>query len=288
MQEAPDLTGQVEIESAPCAYGGFSAVHHGVWRQPTCNYEVAVKIFRGIHQDPGELAIITRRIQRETRIWYQLAHENILPFYGICRDVGPSPALVSPFCKYGNIEDYLRKFPNVDRFHLICGIAKGLSYLHTANVIHGDVKPHNVLVNDRGVPCLCDFGRSKIINHRGYTTGIAGTTRFLAPELLAGPADNNGPDQPETQPQPQLTTATDIYAFSMVVLQILTSIMPFYYFPQDSMVVHYVVNGTRPDPRRYNMQPPLSTLWGMLEACWAQMPAARPSMAAVLQLLTNP
>jgi len=240
---------------------------------------------RGVHTDPDMLAATTRRIARETRIWHQLSHENILQFYGVCNDVGPSPALVSPLCLHGNIEDYLHRFPGANRLFLISGIATGLFYLHFRNVVHGDVKPRNVLIDDTGVPRLCDFGRSRIIDHRGYTTAPAGTARFMAPELLEAPSTND-PERPEEQPQ--LTKATDIYAFSMVSLQTLTSLIPFHYITHDSVVICQVVSGKRPEPHNYNFSPPLSIVWNMLEGCWAQRPEVRPPMEAILRYLSSP
>lgn len=69
----------------------------------------------------------------------------------------------------------------------------------------------NVLIADDGTPRLCDFGRSKVVDHRGYTTAFAGTLRFLAPELL--PSDDEAPVG-------VLTKATDVYGFAMLMLQV--------------------------------------------------------------------
>jgi len=285
-----DLTGQVTKEDHYFAYGGFSEIYRGYWTVPTTGtrYPVAVKIIRGVHTDPDLLAATTRRISRETRIWHQLSHDNILQFYGVCHDVGPSPALISPLCQHGNIEDYLRVSPNANRIPLICGIGNGLSYLHSRNIVHGDVKPHNVLIDDQGGSRLCDFGRSRIIDHRGYTTAFAGTARFMAPELLEAPPSSSDFTNPEDSPQPQLTKETDVYAFSMVALQILTSNIPFHNIAHDSVVIFMVVNGKRPEPRDYNQfQAPLNTFWTMLEACWAQRPENRPEMTVVLKFLSR-
>jgi len=83
---------------------------------------------------------------------------------------------------------------------------------------------HNVLIDDDGTPHLADFGRSKLIEHRGFTTAtIAGSARQMAPELL--PRDEEDDDSEETesdQPKesPKLTKEADVYAFSMVALEV--------------------------------------------------------------------
>lgn len=63
-------------------------------------------------------------------------------------------------------------------------------------------------MSDDGTPRLCDFGRSKIVNQNGFTTALAGSQRFMAPELLV--ADELG----------TLTKETDVYVFGMTVLQV--------------------------------------------------------------------
>jgi serine/threonine protein kinase len=76
---------------------------------------------------------------------------------------------------------------------------------------------HNVLIDDNGTPQLADFGRHKLIEHRGFTTAtIAGSARQMAPELL--PLDQED-DNPESD-QPKLTKEADVYAFSMVALEV--------------------------------------------------------------------
>lgn len=84
------------------------------------------------------------------------------------------------------------------------------------------------MVDDTGGARLCDFGRSKILDHRGFTTVFSGSARFMAPELLGVvPASATNPDQPESlydtnddSFEPVLTKETDVYGFSMVALEV--------------------------------------------------------------------
>jgi serine/threonine protein kinase len=77
---------------------------------------------------------------------------------------------------------------------------------------------HNVLMNDDGTPLLSDFGRSKFIDHRGFTTAFAGSARYMAPELTAAEPDID--DEALDNQVPNLTKKTDVFAFSMVVLEV--------------------------------------------------------------------
>jgi len=110
-------------------------------------------------------------------------------------------------------------------------VARGIGYLHASNVIHGDIKgvgafhpvlaenltssvQRNVLIDDDGTARLCDFGQSKLIGIAGFTaTKFAGSVRYLAPELL--PTDSDEKLTP--------TRETDVYAFSMVALEVCDS-----------------------------------------------------------------
>jgi serine/threonine protein kinase len=76
----------------------------------------------------------------------------------------------------------------------------------------------DILIDDKGTPLLCDFGRSKLIDHRGFTTLFAGSARYMAPELTATESDVDFEFASESFPI--LTKATDVFAFSMVALEV--------------------------------------------------------------------
>jgi serine/threonine protein kinase len=290
-----DLTGQVtKTEDHYFAYGGFSEVFKGEWRDPatvTDNVRrVAIKLLRGVHTDDSVLAAITRRLNRETRVWHDLSHANILPFLGVCSDLGPSTAMVSPLCDNGAVLQYLKIKPEADRLNIIIGVARGLKYLHSKNVVHGDLKGHNVLMSDDGIPLLADFGRSKFIDHRGFTTSFAGSARYLAPELVSDEPDIDDSDVAyqtldQQAPASNLTKETDVFAFSMVALEILTGQIPYFYIRQDSTVIALVQDGTRPDQNRCLPTTFTRPMWTLLGDCWKADPKERPDMTNVVQRL---
>ena len=90
---------------------------------------------------------------------------------------------------------------------------------------------HNVIIDSTGAAQLCDFGRSRVIGRRGYTTIVAGTGLYMAPELLAFEPpvqdahesdDQNDSLVTNEEPfAPQLTKETDIYGFGMVTLEVI-------------------------------------------------------------------
>ncbi|KAJ7789119.1 kinase-like domain-containing protein, partial [Mycena olivaceomarginata] len=126
---------------------------------------------------------------REIRAWVTLEDRNVLPLIGVYDVTNKGnnwlPVLISPYCQFGHIEAYLKKHPRANRTGLVQGILSGMQYLHSMQVVHGDVKPQNILVDRAHVACICDFGISRIVNENGFTTSNpAGTLAYCAIELI--------------------------------------------------------------------------------------------------------
>jgi hypothetical protein len=66
-----------------------------------------------------QLIDIGQRLHRETRVWHSLSHENVMPFLGLCLDVGPSPAMISRLYNNGHVHQYLARNPQIDRLSIV-------------------------------------------------------------------------------------------------------------------------------------------------------------------------
>jgi serine/threonine protein kinase len=239
-----------------------------------------------------------RHFNREGRTWSLLNHPNILPFCGLVQIMNEM-YLVSPWIAYGDLlgfatarMDYLLLLPTerckhpchaiysrYREFDMVLGIASGLAYLHSWNVLHGDVKALNVLLDGDLNPLLCDFGMTKILDW-DYTASssaflnAAGSWRWLAPELIKDNSRRKGIE-------------SDLYAFSMTITEILTGQMP---FPSVNFLNlgSLVMGGVRPlpEPRQRDNQD-FNLLWKVAAACWAENPMERPSADAVVAFLTS-
>jgi len=86
------------------------------------------------------------------------ADPNEVSFYGVSTKLFPL-CMVSEWMTQGK---YVRSNPEVDRVNLLTDAANGLSYLHSFNVVHGDLKGDNVLIREIGTACLCDFGLASV------------------------------------------------------------------------------------------------------------------------------
>ncbi|KII88351.1 hypothetical protein PLICRDRAFT_621516 [Plicaturopsis crispa FD-325 SS-3] len=239
--------------------------------------QAVVKVIHVVHRDPESLERLKKKITREALVWDHLHHRHVTPFWGICYDqgYGPVPSLVCPYFKNGDLLYYLKTHQNVDRMALVRQAAAGLEYMHRHRVVHGDIKAANILINDNFEACLSDFGLSRILDVSGFTTNaMAGTFRWMAQELLR----TNGADDEDRTPR--VTTASDIWAFAMTVLEILTTRLPYCDVRSDVAVLLAVNEGARPARHSY---PEISDdIWDILQACWVADPDLRPAMSTLL------
>ena len=205
-----DLSGEVKQIGLHAAYeGSYSNVFKGLWRGTI----VSIKVVRGVGASESMMA----KIREQREIWWHLSHPNVLYLYGFCEEFGSYGASISPWLKNGNAGAHFRRNPvsPSQRFQLWCDVVEGLAYLHSRDppVVHGDLKPANVMLNDNGAAVLCDFGLVHIISDEASTgmtatTNQTGTIRYLACELV------NSDDMPDP------TTASDIYALGCLGLEV--------------------------------------------------------------------
>ncbi|KDQ13368.1 hypothetical protein BOTBODRAFT_33689 [Botryobasidium botryosum FD-172 SS1] len=198
------------------AQGGYSECFLGTFLERN---RIALKRLRVC--DPHDPEREIKLIFHECRVWQELRHPNILPFLGLAK-IDSINYMVSPFMKNGNVLDYLRKSPDIDRLKLIAQIASGIRYLHNHAplVIHGDIRSANVLVNDCGDACISDFGLSEICENetpvqRSTAWVLAGNLRWQSPEIITA----------EMVTEARRTTASDVFSFGRTMYEVR---QPFY------------------------------------------------------------
>ncbi|KAJ7113503.1 kinase-like domain-containing protein, partial [Mycena epipterygia] len=213
------------------AAGGFGDIWKGLFHGQT----VSVKIMR-LFED-SDVAAVLKEFGREAVIWRQLCHPNLLPFFGLYY-LDRRLCLVSPWMENGNIMKFLSKeLYKTDRLSLILDIALGIEYLHKSHVVHGDLKPLNILVTPSCRACIADFGLASIADAmtvrftHSTVSSRGGTGRYLAPELVQGEKAYFG---------------SDVYAFACVCYEILTGRVPFHEIPNGMAAMFHVVAGKRP------------------------------------------
>ncbi|XP_071690325.1 G-type lectin S-receptor-like serine/threonine-protein kinase LECRK3 [Rutidosis leptorrhynchoides] len=141
-------------------------------------------------------------------------HRNLVQLLGYC-DEGQQRLLVYEYMSNGTLATFLfgDKRPSWEqRSNIALGVAKGLAYLHeecSTQIIHCDIKPQNILLDDNYNPKIADFGLAKLLkmNESRTNTGIRGTKGYVAPEWF-----RNTP----------VTTKVDVYSFGVLLLEIVT------------------------------------------------------------------
>ena len=159
-----------------------------VWRavDHRLHVERAIKIMLpGIRRSGAAQA----RFEREARLMAQLEHPHIVPVHDVDRHDGRL-FLVMSLLPAGSLDVELEAKGRVHparSARMVSGVLDALAAAHEHGVVHRDIKPHNVLVDDRDQPRLSDFGIASNADDKGLTrTGaIMGTLAFMAPEQRA-------------------------------------------------------------------------------------------------------
>ncbi|KAJ6600554.1 kinase-like domain-containing protein, partial [Mycena vulgaris] len=260
----------LKLAGNPIAAGTFG----DIWKTQFHKETVCVKVMR-VYEE-GDIEALLKGFHHEALIWRQLAHPNVLPFFGVYfpQEARSRLCLVSPWMENGNISSYLKRNPaGCNRFTLVLDVALGLEYLHGLNFVHGDLKGLNVLVTRSGRAVLADFGLSsvvtdsKIVIFSASTVKTGGTMRWQAPELFHGTRTN---------------LASDVYALACVFYEIFTGTIPFSELPEVAVMLR-VINGDRP-----KQHPSISAaIWNLMMECWKTKPNDRPSAVHIVSRLRD-
>ncbi|KAL8481973.1 hypothetical protein ACS0TY_028209 [Phlomoides rotata] len=267
--------------------GGFGCVYKGIL---TNKMVVAVKQLEGIGQ--GE-----KQFRMEVATISNTHHLNLVRLIGFCSE-GKHRLLVYEFLKNGSLDSFLfsgqessdGRFLNwARRYHIMLGIGKGMTYLHEDCrdcILHCDIKPENILLDDNYCARISDFGLARLMNlndhrHRSLMT-VRGTRGYLAPEWLANLA---------------ITSKSDVYSYGMVLLEIVsgrrnfevssqTSNKKFSLWAYDEFEKGNV--GAILDPRLMEDDIDMVQAMRLVQAsfwCIQQQPLIRPTMGKVVQMI---
>ncbi|KAG8794012.1 hypothetical protein FRC16_010746 [Serendipita sp. 398] len=266
--EPPDLTKRVAKDPfGPVAAGGFSNIYKGDFEHRQAS--VAIKVIRAF--DPSRAEKTERRLAREMNVWWSLKHPNIVPLLGYVYDMSDLPSPVSPWYKNGDASKYIRSSicEQVEtRLQLLREVAAGLRYLHHQNppIVHADLKPANILIDDDGRARLCDFGLARLAKEGGaaITGTVLCTARYAPPEL----------SRPRRKYEKVVqTTGSDMYSLACVAYEFLYLKKPYADEPDERATVILSYTKTPPATRLEEDWHPIpgsliDTYWEMFNACW--------------------
>src|SRR5438876_2896645 len=168
------------LEQIDC--GGMGVIYRA--RQRHSRRIVAVKRVLSYRADShGAL----QRFRREAQAIASLDHPNILPIYEVSESEDGLPFFSMKLAEKGSLHEHLASLRYEPRkcVRLMAKVARAVEYAHSRGVLHRDIKPGNILLNDRGEPLVSDFGLAKLLDgNNDLTRSLTtfGTAGFIAPE----------------------------------------------------------------------------------------------------------
>jgi len=248
--------------------GGMGSVY--LARDLTLDREVAIKVIKTA-DDSRE---IYDRFRREARTAAKLSHPNIVPLHAF-GEVKGMPYFVMGYVRGESLADRLRregKLPEEEARRVFAEIADALDHAHRQGVIHRDVKPDNVLLDDEsGRALLTDFGVAKAVDKGETLTrhgSVVGTPHYMSPEQASGRSDIDG--------------RSDIYSLGVMAYAMFAGRLPFEGKTAADILTQHLTR--EPAPLR-SVAPAVSDSTAQaIERCLAKDPAARWPDARSLKL----
>ena len=250
---------------------------------------VAIKLFHTQQKtDPDFMT----RFQREAQVIVSLRHPNIVPCYDFSisqfpETVSATAYVVMDYIEGGTLADYIRSTSQTGKLlsipaivHLFSSIGMAVDYAHQQHIIHGDLKPANILLDKQntahspiGEPMVTDFGMARLMGPAGGNTGVwwNSSPLYISPEQVMGaPADER----------------SDIYSLGIMLYEICTGTLPFLGNNAAAIMMQQVnTMPASPSLINPNLPPALSAV---IMRCIAKDPAARfPSASAMVAALAD-
>jgi len=236
MRHAP-LSGRYELEEI-VGTGGMSVVYRAWDMKYDC--EVAVKMLRPEYACDEEFL---RRFNSEAQAASQMSHKNIVHMFDVGKDE-ITPYIVMEYVHGSTLKDIIIQKALDNDFRKIIRITlkilAAVDHAHRNGIVHRDIKPQNILVDDEGTVKVADFGIARLVNAAGATRNgnIIGTVHYFSPEQAnGGVADEK----------------SDLYSVGVVLYEMVTGQVPFDGESAMSVALMHIRDNPRP-PSEINPQ----------------------------------
>jgi len=247
--------------------GGFARVYAALDRE--LGQRIAIKILRSERITPAVLA----RLRREVSIAREIPRDTLVRVYDLGQD-GEHTFLTMELVEGETLRDRIRRgtLDVEELVRMADPILDGLGALHAAGVVHRDLKPANILLTASGAVKLADFGLARRWDGGEKVTrseALVGTLEYVAPEQALGK---------------QLDGRADLYAFGVLLFEMLTGRLPLEAATNFGTVMAHVISAA-PDVRSLRPEVP-AWLAELIQRLMEKEPAARlQSAAAVLEVI---
>ncbi|KAL3715721.1 hypothetical protein ACJRO7_007460 [Eucalyptus globulus] len=298
-QELEVATGNFSQENV-LGRGGFGTVYRGI------SLDGSVVAIKRYFRVSGDAEV---QVRAEVQVGSMARYRNLIQVLGFCNSMEPQKPVkkrkartelttssVYPLAVKGTMDSHLGGAlrPPLDwptRMHIALGVARGLSYLHedcSLQIIHCDIKPSNILLDENFEPLIGDFGIAKLVNHEDWnqqiqdTNVICGTLRFMP--LAYGMHGN-------------FSAKNDVYAFGVVLLELIFGLKVFsrqplarkgiHDFKEVKDIVEHNELGRLVDPnlRGDYDEKEAEKLVKLALLCVQESPTKRPTISEAVQIL---
>lgn len=184
--------------------------------------DVAIKFLLNIDSSPESLVIERSNLEREGKLLAKLNHPNIGTVYNT---TAQPPGVVLAWIDSGPLSlteyayDDSQDMPHRMVVTIAIQLCSALAYIHEKRIIHRDIKPNNILLNEQQTPILIDFDIARSSQHETVSQDKDGVYRYVGNELYSAPEQFTTPGS--------VSTATDIFSLGAVLYQLLTHNRPF-------------------------------------------------------------
>lgn len=234
--------------------------------QLTSNEDSGIKVAIKIYRPKNALDLGEQRFREEFKIVFNCHHTNLVQPINFSISNG-TPYLVLPYCRNGSSESLQGKCRDKhELWKYISDVSSGLAYLHAFNptIVHHDIKPANILIDDNRNYAITDFGISshRGFNREGYDTTQSGTMAYMAPERFL--------DDYESTPE------SDIWSFGATLYELITGEVPF----GENGGAEQLENHSNPSAISQDVP---SDIKKLVNDCLNQDPAKRPTANSILK-----
>ena len=249
--------------------GGMAEVYRA--QDKLLDRTVAVKILHANYNDDADFI---ERFQREAKAAACMAHANIVNIYDVGID-GNDHYIVMEYVPGATLKAKIQAEAPLD-IQTVVGIAKdiadGLAHAHANNIVHCDIKPHNILMTSDNHAKIADFGIARAVTESTmtYSGAVIGSVHYFSPEQARGSG---------------ITPKSDVYSLGIVMYEMLTRHLPFIGDnPVSIAMKHVEENPLTPSNYRVGIPPMLEAI---VMRAMSKNPDMRPSSFEMVQELTN-